>query len=129
MPRTKGPSKRKARSRSTKSRSVSTKRMIQSVMGLGPGVGGTLPYNATLGLNAELDYFTHNKIVSSVKRMPVEIIAPLTALQPGAPIEFLVPASGNLVRKLDESFLVVKVRIVKPNGEAVVAADKVGPVN
>jgi hypothetical protein len=91
--------------------------------------GGSSTVNVTLGLNAELDYFTNSRIASSAKRLPVEIIAPLTALQPGAPIEFLVPASGNLVRRLDESSLHVKVRIVKADGTDLAADSNVGPIN
>jgi hypothetical protein len=82
-----------------------------------------------LGLNTELDYFNYSRLVSSTKKLPVEIIAPLTALQPGAPIEFLVPASGNLVRRLDESVLYVKLKITKADGDNLEPGDKVGPIN
>ena len=106
-------------------RSIKRAALVPAI-GMGSG-GGTSA--VTLGLNAELDYFTNNRIVSSAKRLPTEIIAPLTALQPGAPIEFLVPASGNLYRRLDESSIHVKLKIVKEDDSALAADSNVGPIN
>ena len=77
----------------------------------------------------EFDYFEPRMIQAAVTSEYDQAFLPITSLQPGAPIEFVVPSSDNQYLDLSNSKLEVKCKITKANGTDIEGDSNVGPVN
>lgn len=78
---------------------------------------------------SELDLFAVPPTQTSIENATFVEYRPIASLTDGAPIEFEVASSGDDYLDFANSFLQVKVKIVRANGDDLVAADTVGPVN
>jgi len=78
---------------------------------------------------SELDLFSVPPTQTSIESGTFVEYRPISSLTDGAPIEFDVTSSGDDYMDLANSFLHVKVKIVRANGNELDAADTVGPVN
>ena len=76
------------------------------------------------GLKSELDLFS-----VPTTQMSIESGQPLTALDAGGPIEFLIPGSGDDYLDLSSVRLYVRARVVKGNGTDLEDASTAAPVN
>ena len=78
---------------------------------------------------SELDLFSVPPTQTSIDSGTFVEYRPISSLTDGAPIEFDVTSSGDDYLDLASSFLHIKAKIVRANGNAIEAADTVGPVN
>ena len=77
----------------------------------------------------EFDYFESKVIQAAIEKEYDRDFFPISALQHGAPIEFLVRGADNLYLDLNNSKLEIKAKITMANGTNVGANVDVGPTN
>jgi hypothetical protein len=83
---------------------------------------------------SEFDYFTPTIIQSAIVGEYDDVISPVNAINPSTStglntLEFNIPGAADLYRDLNNSYLMVKVKIVAAAGTALAADAKVAPVN
>jgi hypothetical protein len=83
---------------------------------------------------SEFDYFTPTIIQSAVVGEYDDVISPVNAINPSAStglntLEFNIPGAADLYRDLNNSYLMVKVKIVQASGASLAGDAKVAPVN
>lgn len=78
---------------------------------------------------SELDLFSVPPTQTSIENGRYVEYHPISSISDGAPIEFEVSASGDDYLDLSNSYLYVRAKITKPNGNNLEDADAVGPVN
>ncbi|CAH0384087.1 unnamed protein product [Bemisia tabaci] len=80
---------------------------------------------------SELDLFSLPPTQSHIEHGQWVMYKPISSLQDQTPIEFCLPGQGSDYIDLSHTLLSIKAKIVKNNGEAIVAADddEIGPVN
>ncbi len=78
---------------------------------------------------SELDLFSVPATQTAIESGTFVEYHPISSISGGAPIEFDVTASGDDYLDLASSFLQVKAKITRANGDNLDAADTVGPVN
>jgi hypothetical protein len=78
---------------------------------------------------SELDLFSVPPTQTSIESGTYVEYRPISTLTDGAPIEFDVTSSGDDYLDFASSYLHVKAKIERANGDALVPADTVGPVN
>jgi hypothetical protein len=78
---------------------------------------------------SELDLFSVPPTQTSVECASFVEYRPIASLADGAPIEFELTSSGDDYIDFANSYLNVKVKITRANGDDLEAADTVGPVN
>jgi hypothetical protein len=83
---------------------------------------------------SEFDYFTPTVIQSAIVSEYDDVISPLNAINPTSAtglntLEFNIPGAADLYRDLNNSILMLKIKLTKADGGATTATDKVGPVN
>jgi hypothetical protein len=83
---------------------------------------------------SEFDYFTPTIVQSAIVNEYDEVIAPVNAINPTTStglnnLEFNIPGAADLYRDLNNSFLMVKIKITQADGSALANDAKVAPVN
>ena len=83
---------------------------------------------------SEFDYFTPMVIQSAVVGEYDDVISPVNAINPTAStglntLEFNIPGAPDLYRDLNNSYLMVKLKITQADGTDLAADAKVAPVN
>ena len=83
---------------------------------------------------SEFDYFTPTVIQSAIVGEYDDVISPVNAINPSTStglntLEFNIPGAADLYRDLNNSYLMVKIKIVKTDGTALAADAKIAPVN
>lgn len=78
---------------------------------------------------SELDLFSVPPTQTSIESATFVEYHPISSLSDGAPIEFEVGSSGDDYIDFNDSQLFVRCKIVKADGSAIAAAEKVGLVN
>jgi hypothetical protein len=78
---------------------------------------------------SELDLFSVPPTQTSIESATFVEYRPIASLTDGAPIEFEIASSGDDYLDFANSYLQVKVKIERANGNALDVADTVGPVN
>ena len=81
------------------------------------------------GVKSELDLFTGPVTQKSIESSQWTVYQPLTALDAGGPIEFLIPGSGNDYTDLASLQVFVRFKIVQGDGTDLGAGANVAPVN
>ncbi|KAI0241941.1 hypothetical protein LSAT2_015400, partial [Lamellibrachia satsuma] len=81
------------------------------------------------GVKSELDLFTVPPTQTSIIDSHVVEHQPLSSLDSGGPIEFLIPGSGDDYLDLANTILHVQAKVTRANGDDLDLADPVGPVN
>jgi hypothetical protein len=79
--------------------------------------------------STELDLFSVPPTQTSVESGKYVEYRPVSTLQNGSPIEFDIASSGDDYIDFANSYLHVKVKITKANGNNLADDDAVGPVN
>ena len=83
---------------------------------------------------SEFDYFTPTVIQSAIVAEYDDVISPVNAINPTTStglntLEFNIPGAADLYRDLNNSCVLLKIKVTKADGTALGAADKVGPAN
>ena len=78
---------------------------------------------------SELDLFSLPPTQTSIESGIFVEYHPISSLTDGAPIEFEVSSSGDDYMDFANSYLYIRVKIMRSNGNNLVADDSVGPVN
>ena len=78
---------------------------------------------------SELDLFSVPPTQASIENGVLVEYHPLSSLTDGAPIEFDVSSSGDDYIDFANSYLYVRAKITRANGNNLEEADKVGPIN
>ena len=81
------------------------------------------------GVKTELDLFTVPPSQNSIIDSHVVEHQPMSSLDSGGPIEFLIPGSGDDYLDLANTMLHVQAKVTRANGNDLDLADPVGPVN
>lgn len=80
-------------------------------------------------IKSELNLFTQTPVQLGIDASNFIEIFPVTSLNDKSPIEFYIAGNGEHYLDLSHSILNVQVKIVKANGNNLVDADIVAPVN
>ena len=78
---------------------------------------------------SELDLFSVPPTQASIENGVLVEYHPISSLADGAPIEFDVSSSGDDYIDFANSYLYVRAKITRANGNNLEEADKVGPIN
>jgi len=78
---------------------------------------------------SELDIFSVPPTQTSIEHGTYVEYHPISSISQGAPIEFEVSSTGEEYLDLNDSYLHVKAKIQRANGDNMENADQVGPVN
>ena len=81
------------------------------------------------GVKSELDLFAVPPTQTSIEEGGWIEHQPLTSLDSGGPIEFILPGTGDAYLDLANTYLLVRATIVNGNGTDIVADTPVAPVN
>ena len=81
------------------------------------------------GVKSELDLFAVPPTQTSIEEGGWIEHQPLTSLDSGGPIEFILPGTGDAYLDLANTYLLVRAKIVNGNGTDIVADTPVAPVN
>ena len=81
------------------------------------------------GVTSELDLFTVPTTQNSIVDSRVVEHQPMASLVSGGPIEFLIPGSGDDYLDLANTMLHVQVKVTRADGDDLLLALPVGPVN
>ena len=81
------------------------------------------------GVKSELDLFTIPPTQNSIIDSRIVEHQPMASLDSGGPIEFLIPGSGDDYLDLANTMLHVQVKVTRANGDDLLLALPVGPVN
>ena len=81
------------------------------------------------GVKSELDLFALPPSQTSIVHSHFVEHQPMASLDSGGPIEFLLPGSGDDYLDLDNTYLMVRAKVVNGDGSHVALCDPVGPVN
>ena len=77
----------------------------------------------------DIDLFTPAFVQSDIESGRYEDIYPITKLEDNGPIEFVIDNASDKFLDLNNSFLKVKCKITKANGQNLADADKVSVIN
>ena len=80
-------------------------------------------------VKSELDLFTVTPTQNSIVDSRIVEHQPMASLDSGGPIEFLIPGSGDDYIDLANTMLHVQVKVTRANGDDLLLALPVGPVN
>ena len=83
---------------------------------------------------SEFDYFTPTVIQSAIVGEYDDVISPVNAINPTAAtglntLEFNIPGAADLYRDLNNSYLMIKIRVTNADNTALGGTDAVAPVN
>ena len=83
---------------------------------------------------SEFDYFTPTIIQSAIVAEYDDAISPVNAINPTTStglntLEFNIPGAADLYRDLNNSCLMLKIKVTKADGAALGSTDKVGTAN
>ena len=81
------------------------------------------------GVKSELDLFAVPPTQTSIEEGGWIEHQPLTSLDSGGPIEFILPGTGDAYLDLANTYLLIRAKIVNGNGTDIVADTPVAPVN
>ncbi len=81
------------------------------------------------GVKSELDLFAVSPTQTSIEKGGWIEHQPLTSLDSGGPIEFILPGTGDAYLDLANTYLLVLAKIVNGNGTDIVDETPVAPVN
>ena len=81
------------------------------------------------GVKSELNLFTVPPTQNSIVDSRIVEHQPLASLDSGGPIEFLIPVSGDDYLDLANTMLHVQVKVTRADGDDLLLAHPVGPVN
>ena len=81
------------------------------------------------GVKSELDLFTVPPTQNSIVDSRIVEHQPMASLDSGGPIEILIPGSGDDYLDLANTMLHVQVKVTRADGDDLLLALPVGPVN
>ena len=81
------------------------------------------------GVKSELDLFSLPATQTSIEHAQWVEHRPVASIGSGAPIEFLLPGSGDDYLDVANTYLLVRARVTKANGNDIDPNTAVGPVN
>ena len=77
----------------------------------------------------ELNLFNTPATETAYEKIQWVDYAPVSQLKEGAPVEFVIPPSGSQYINLKQTYLQVKIKVVKGDGTELKIEDQVAPVN